>query len=197
MSTVTSALHCWIWMSACLLVPVSTFSLSATVQSGINVHLSCFASVYDNNNITAVQWSRSDLEPEYVLLYQDEQFVTDNQHPSFVNRVDLEDRQMEDGDVSLILKDVTTADNGTYECRVQLAGTNREKGAVFKGNPICSVNLRVVPPGPPDIHKKDGGFRIRVVIHPASLTVFILLVVGAIVGCVSCRKYRQRQSQSS
>uniref|UniRef100_A0AAZ1WWR2 Ig-like domain-containing protein n=1 Tax=Oreochromis aureus TaxID=47969 RepID=A0AAZ1WWR2_OREAU len=49
--------------------------------------------------------------------YQDGQFVPEDQHPSFKNRVDLQDRQMKDGDASLILKDVTIHDAGTYKCR--------------------------------------------------------------------------------
>ncbi|XP_025761621.1 butyrophilin-like protein 8 [Oreochromis niloticus] len=86
-----------------------------TAESGQNVTLTCRAS---NNNIIVVEWSRADLESEYLLLYRDEQSVPDNQHPYFKNRVDLQDRQMKDGDVSLILKNVTINDTGTYECRV-------------------------------------------------------------------------------
>ncbi|CAI5678532.1 unnamed protein product [Oreochromis niloticus] len=89
-----------------------------TAESGQDVTLTCRA---PDNNITGVEWSRADLEDEYVLLSQDEQFYPDNQHPSFKNRVDLQDRQMKDGDVSLILKDVTINDTGTYVCRVFMA----------------------------------------------------------------------------
>ncbi|KAL4008560.1 hypothetical protein ACER0C_002412 [Sarotherodon galilaeus] len=85
------------------------------VQSGQDVTLTCRA---PNKNITAVKWSRADLGDEYVLFYQAGHFDPDKQHPSFKNRVDLQDRQMKDGDVSLILKDVTINDAGTYECRV-------------------------------------------------------------------------------
>uniref|UniRef100_A0A3B4GSZ4 Ig-like domain-containing protein n=1 Tax=Pundamilia nyererei TaxID=303518 RepID=A0A3B4GSZ4_9CICH len=81
--------------------------------AGQNVILPCQA---PNYNIIVADWSRADLGSEYVLLYRDDLFVPDNQHPSFKNRVDLQDRQMKDGDVSLILKDVTINDSGAYEC---------------------------------------------------------------------------------
>ncbi|CAI5671543.1 unnamed protein product [Oreochromis niloticus] len=86
-----------------------------TAESGQDVTLTCRA---PNNNIIVVKWSRADLGDEYVFVYRDGQFVPDDQHPSSKNRVDLQDRQMKDGDVSLILKDVTINDTGTYKCRV-------------------------------------------------------------------------------
>uniref|UniRef100_A0A3P8N765 Ig-like domain-containing protein n=1 Tax=Astatotilapia calliptera TaxID=8154 RepID=A0A3P8N765_ASTCA len=105
-----------------------------TAESGQDVTLTCQA---PNNNNIVVKWSRADLEPKYVLSYWNGHFDPANQHPSFKNRVDLRDRQMKDGDVSLILKNVNTADTGTYECRVKIAETNSWK--------YITINLSVSP----------------------------------------------------
>ncbi|CAI5660387.1 unnamed protein product [Oreochromis niloticus] len=132
-----------------------------------------------NNNITAVEWSRADLKPENVLVYQDGHFDSDKQHPSFKNRVELLDRQMKDGDVSLILKDVTINDTGTYECRVNMSGGNTD--------PICIIYLSVVdPPGQTggDTGKKSGhgGLIVGLIV-----VVFVVIAV-VIVVVVNCRE---------
>ncbi|CAI5669668.1 programmed cell death 1 ligand 1 [Oreochromis niloticus] len=126
--------------------------VSADLESGQDATLTCRA---PNNNIIAVEWSRDDLGDEYVLLYRDGKFDSSNQHPSFKNRVDLQDRQMKDGDVSLILKDVTINDAGTYKCDVVQAGTVHLKV-------ITIIHLHVAPPGhtggqEKDEDNKDGG----------------------------------------
>uniref|UniRef100_A0A3B4GRY5 Ig-like domain-containing protein n=1 Tax=Pundamilia nyererei TaxID=303518 RepID=A0A3B4GRY5_9CICH len=87
-----------------------------TAVPGQDVTLTCRGP--NNDNIRSAHWSRAGLGDKYVLLYQGGQFVPDHQHPSFKNRVDLQDRQMKDGDASLILRNVSIADIGTYECRV-------------------------------------------------------------------------------
>ncbi|XP_039859952.1 putative butyrophilin subfamily 2 member A3 [Simochromis diagramma] len=110
-----------------------------TAEPGPDVTLPCRA---PNNNIIAVKWSRADLGDEYVLLYRDGRFEPDDQHPSFKNRVDLQDRQMKDGNVSLILKNMTTADNGTYECHVFMRGANRRKRGLLKTDSITTITLR-------------------------------------------------------
>ncbi|KAL4008170.1 hypothetical protein ACER0C_002022 [Sarotherodon galilaeus] len=116
---------------------------------------------------------RADLGKHYVLLYQDEQPDPEEQHPSFKNRVDLQDRQMKDGDVSLILKDVTTADSGTYECRV-FRRTSRRKRAHLDTNPISIISLSVDPPG-----KEDGVSRGHAGLM-AALSLFAVIATSAI-----------------
>uniref|UniRef100_A0A3Q2SSI6 Ig-like domain-containing protein n=1 Tax=Fundulus heteroclitus TaxID=8078 RepID=A0A3Q2SSI6_FUNHE len=93
-----------------------------------------------NHPLIVVQWNRADLGSAFVLRYRDRRFDEENQHPSFKNRVDLQDRQMKDGNVSLVLENVTANDNGTYECRVQRKGT-RER---LK---ISVISLHVLLPG--------------------------------------------------
>ncbi|CAI5671398.1 programmed cell death 1 ligand 1-like [Oreochromis aureus] len=139
MSAVASASLCWTLLSVCLLL-VSAEQKTITAESGQDVTLTCRG---PNNNITVLEWSRADLGDENVLLYHNDRFDPDDQHPSFKNRVDLQDRQMKDGDVSLILKNVTINDAGTYECRVITTGTNRRKGANLG---VSIIHLHVVPP---------------------------------------------------
>ncbi|XP_078101347.1 myelin-oligodendrocyte glycoprotein-like [Sander vitreus] len=98
------------------------------VRPGDDVTLPCQAA---DSSIRAVEWTRPDLEPEYVLLYRDGHLDPTHQHPSFKDRVDLVDRDLKDGDVSLTLKNVSSIDNGTYECRVASDGSRRKKRAVF------------------------------------------------------------------
>ncbi|XP_025760216.1 uncharacterized protein LOC112844786 [Oreochromis niloticus] len=148
-----------------------------------NVTLKCRA---PNNNITVVEWSRDDLgEEEYVLLYRNKQFDPVNQNPSFKNRVDLQDTQMKDGDVSLILKDVTSADNGTYMCCIVMAGST-------SCDPISIIYLRVVdPPGQTGGLTEDGG-KEDGVNKRFGLVAFGLFILGLIVALVIATKLSNR-----
>ncbi|CAI5671423.1 unnamed protein product [Oreochromis niloticus] len=151
-----------------------------TAEFGQDVTLTCRA---PNNNIKSVEWSRADLEDKYVLLYQDKQFVPDEQHPSFKNRVDLQDRQMKDGDVSLILKDVTINDTGTYECRVI-----QEIGQPMKL--ISIIHLHVVPPGQPGGLRVDGSVGLIV-----GLNVFAVFLVAVVIVFLIYRKHSRGSNE--
>ncbi|MEQ2314415.1 hypothetical protein AMECASPLE_011989 [Ameca splendens] len=122
-----------------------------TVEPGQNILLPCRAP--DNRPVIAAEWSRADLDPEYVFLYRDEQVVPFYQHPSFRNRVDLQDRKMKDGDVSLVLKNVTMDDRGTYECRVFQTGNKIRKRANLDSDPISIIILDVAPSPPPGVSR--------------------------------------------
>ncbi|MEQ2190003.1 hypothetical protein GOODEAATRI_031105, partial [Goodea atripinnis] len=130
-----------------------TFTLSAvsspadrrniSAEPGQSVTLPCQHP--DNYTLIAVEWSRTDLGDKYVLLYRDQQMDKSYQEPSFSDRVDLQDRLMEDGGVSLVLQDVRTYDTGTYECRVVHSGLSEAK---LNNGPICTIHLDVAPPPP-------------------------------------------------
>nr|XP_014268535.2 V-set domain containing T-cell activation inhibitor 1 [Maylandia zebra] len=151
---------------------VSADQKTITAECGQDVTLTCRAP-NSINKIIVVEWSRADLEPQHVLLQQNGQFDLENQHPSFKNRVDLQDRQMKDGDASLILKDVMINDTGTYDCRVQ---RQRESLSL-----ITSVYLHAHPPG-------QSGWKVGV-------SVSAVLLVVAVVGFLIYRKHKQQQRQ--
>lgn len=120
-----------------MLFPLSDQKVIAT-KSGQNVILPC---QNPTNKIKAVRWSRVDLEPEYLIFYRAEQFLPNNQNESSKYLVALHERQIKDGDVSLILNNVNTADNGTYVCRVFTEETRSWKS-------ISIITLSIVdPPG--------------------------------------------------
>ncbi|XP_047443603.1 matrix remodeling-associated protein 8-like isoform X1 [Mugil cephalus] len=137
MSTGTSAS---LWLTLLSVVLSVSGQINITAEPGQTVSLPCKA--LNNEPVTVVEWRRTDMkEDEYVLLYRDDQLDPENQNPSYKNRVDLQDRQMKDGDVSLILKDVTTDDSGTYTCHVH-SKTNRWKR---DADPITTIKLDVAP----------------------------------------------------
>ncbi|XP_023130013.2 ICOS ligand-like isoform X2 [Amphiprion ocellaris] len=174
MSAGTSELFCLI----CFLVCSCTAQKIITAALGQDVILPCEA---PQKNIfillTPVKWNRPGLEPEYVFFNQGKHLDPEKQHPSYKNRVDLQDKEMKDGDFSLVLKDVTMEDNGTYECWVFQRETNDWKTWSWKIE--TTINLEVVEPGDKDGGDKDGNI-IRSVLA-------VILVALASVGLLVCR----------
>ncbi|KAL4008535.1 hypothetical protein ACER0C_002387 [Sarotherodon galilaeus] len=172
MSAVTASL-CFSLVFVSFFVFVSADQTIISPKAGQNTTLQCRA---PTNNIIRLEWSRADLGDKHVLVYRDGHFLTDEQHPSFRNRVDLQDRQMKDGDVSLILKDVKINDAGTYECGVFMAETHSWKHSI--------IHLHVVPPGQTggqekDEDNKDGGKTngVKKEDLPVVLMCFLLLLL--------------------
>ncbi|KAL4008316.1 hypothetical protein ACER0C_002168 [Sarotherodon galilaeus] len=193
-------LFCWSFVSFRSLfglLEFIRFQKNITAEPGQkNVTLPCRAP--NNNNIVVLEWSRADLGEKYVLLFRDELFDPENQHPSFRNRVELLDREMKGGDVSLILKNVMINDTAAYECRVVQGGTKRRKRAVLKNvDPISIVTLKVDPPGQTGGQTEDGGKEAGSVGLIVGLSVSAVLLVAAVVGFLIYRKHKQQQSQDS
>ncbi|XP_015255933.1 PREDICTED: uncharacterized protein LOC107101496 [Cyprinodon variegatus] len=134
-----------------------------TAEPGENATLPCRTP--NNRPAIVVEWIRNETgEVKHVALYRGDRFDLDGQDSLYRNRVDLLDREMKNGDISLVLKNVTTDHTGTYECRVYQEGNKRRKRDEIKGDPICIISLDVAPPPPSgDMRglQEDGGNKDR------------------------------------
>ncbi|XP_028419351.1 CD276 antigen homolog [Perca flavescens] len=162
-----------------------------TVDPGDDVILPCRTA---DPFISVVEWSRPDLKPDTVFLYLDGHLDTDDQHPSFKDRVELVDRELKDRDVSLILKNVSRHDAGTYKCLV-ITDSRRTKGDIIDSEPIRIIRLQVTDPG-----SEDGNSSPVVLYGVLAAGVLLLVALAAVVGVLiykkrhkdkSCEKSRQ------
>ncbi|XP_075941121.1 uncharacterized protein LOC142943473 [Anarhichas minor] len=92
-------------------------SVSETVRSEQDVTLRCWTRTDDV--VILLDWNRPDLKSDgYVFFYRHERLNDDYLHPRYRGRVHLSDPEMKNGDVSVVLSNVSVNDSGTYECRV-------------------------------------------------------------------------------
>ncbi|XP_014906632.1 hepatitis A virus cellular receptor 2 homolog [Poecilia latipinna] len=143
--------HLPVVLSVIFFMLVSADQITMTAKPGDNVTLPCRAA--ENEALIAAEWSRTDLESEPLLLCRDT-IYPEGQCSCFQDQVSLQSQGH--GDVSLILKNVTTNDTGTYECRVVQMMNDRRKRSNLDIQPIRIFKLRVEP-GNEDKRKKDGG----------------------------------------
>ncbi|XP_049424332.1 butyrophilin subfamily 2 member A2-like isoform X3 [Epinephelus fuscoguttatus] len=170
-----------------------------TVHPGHDVTLRCEAG---DVSILVVEWTRPDLEPQYVLFYRDGRLEIKRQHPSFKGRVELVDRELKDGDVSLTLKNVTSRDSGTYECRVAAGGSRYSKRAIIKTDPIRVIELEVrgsekensMGGNTENEHPVNGHFP-HLYVGLAAGVVAVLLVAAAVF--LAVWRYKRRSDQRS
>lgn len=117
-----------------------------TARPGHNVILPCRAP--EDVTVDALEWTRSDLEPEeYIFLVRDGIPDTTKQHPSFKNRVELMDSELKNGNLHLIVKNVTISDTGRYECRLKDGVARLWKRAAIKNEPVSIIELEVTDSG--------------------------------------------------
>ncbi|KAL3050903.1 hypothetical protein OYC64_001222 [Pagothenia borchgrevinki] len=108
-------------------------------KPGGDVPLQCNSSTHAA--ITKLEWSRPELEEDYVFFFRDNRLSESYQDPRYRGRVELKDPEMKNGDASVLLKNVNTDDSGTYECWVITSQTRRRRAADEK--PVSSVHLIV------------------------------------------------------
>ncbi|XP_039678396.1 butyrophilin subfamily 2 member A2-like [Perca fluviatilis] len=125
--------------------------IEVTVHPGHNATLPCQAA---GSSIRAVEWTRPDLKPDTVLLYRNGRLDPTYQHPSFKGRVELVDRDLKGRDASLILKNVSSNDTGTYKCGVTTSNSTPTDSDI---DPI-TVRLQVTESaGSKDRNSSPGG----------------------------------------
>uniref|UniRef100_A0A673AGR0 Ig-like domain-containing protein n=1 Tax=Sphaeramia orbicularis TaxID=375764 RepID=A0A673AGR0_9TELE len=109
------------------------------------VHLSSYVVDFED---VAVNWTRPDLGPDqYVFFYRDGRPDPYYQHPSYRDHVDLVHSQLMGGDLSVVLKNVTTNDSGTFECRLIQELENQTEESRSESKLLSTIVLKVSDPG--------------------------------------------------
>ena len=110
------------------------------MKTGEDATLPCQA--HTGASITVIKWSRSE---EYVFFFREKRSYENYQHPSFRGRVELRDPQKKEGDASVVLKNVTAADSGPYECVVSMSSEEQRRKTTAEFRRI--VHLKVEDSG--------------------------------------------------
>ncbi|XP_044198237.1 uncharacterized protein LOC122974278 [Thunnus albacares] len=187
-------------MAALYFITVFTLFLLASnaeeikVKSGDDVSLQCQSP--RDEAITVLEWSRPEPETDgYVFFVRENRPYESYQHPSFHGRVQLRDPEMKDGDVSVILKNVTINDTGTYKCHVSVNSTeliNTTINLKVEDSGHTAGNTRTE--GDKDEGDKDGNMRGRVGLSVGlSVAAGVIVVVGFVIFMI----YRRSKKNSS
>ncbi|KAL3050934.1 hypothetical protein OYC64_001249 [Pagothenia borchgrevinki] len=138
MAALTSAQHAGLFMFLWIIGSAAARE-SLKRKSGEDVLLRCNSST--DAAITKLEWKRPELDDDYVFFFRNNRLYENYQDPRYRGRVELNDPEMKNGDASVLLKNVTVNDSGTYECWVITSQTRRRRAADEK--PVSSVHLSV------------------------------------------------------
>uniref|UniRef100_A0A8C4DLB0 Ig-like domain-containing protein n=1 Tax=Dicentrarchus labrax TaxID=13489 RepID=A0A8C4DLB0_DICLA len=108
-------------VSKVLLMVVLLEPEEVTAWSGDNVTLHCQGP--RNASISVLKWIRTDQESDQYVFFRGNSSNETSQLRSYRGRVELMDPEMKNGDASVILKNVTVNDTGTYECEISTEGS--------------------------------------------------------------------------
>ncbi|XP_026225264.1 butyrophilin-like protein 1 isoform X2 [Anabas testudineus] len=162
----------------------STFADQLTVKPGDDVVLQSQAPT--EAVIRLLEWIRPDLKSDGdVFFYRNDRSYEKYQHPSYRARVELKDPEMKNGDASVILKNVTVNDTGTYECRIISSITINERTS---SELRYIVKLAVSDSGHAAGGDEDGEKKDVAVV----LSVSVLLVVVVVVVVVSFLIFKKK-----
>ncbi|XP_038586500.1 coxsackievirus and adenovirus receptor homolog isoform X1 [Micropterus salmoides] len=168
------------------LVSASEDQQEIKVNPGQDVSLLCQGP--RNASVKLSEWIRPDLKSDgFLFFYRNERPYENYQHESFHGRVELRDPEMKDGDASVVLKNVTFSDTGTYECRI-VTNARQEIKHLIDLNVTDSDHTA----GNKDGGNKEGGNKEgfpSIVVGLSVIGVLLFVVVVYI-----CRRNRVHQS---
>uniref|UniRef100_A0A3B3CD30 Ig-like domain-containing protein n=1 Tax=Oryzias melastigma TaxID=30732 RepID=A0A3B3CD30_ORYME len=142
-----------------------------TAEPGQDVTLRCKDT--EKNKIILLEWSKTDPVNKIMFVIRNGRPLPAVQDESFKNRVSLKDPQMKDGDLSVVLENVTVDDTGTYECRVRLENDPQRNMKL-----ISTINLILpLPQGEDEDGVKDGSIRGLLGLIALPVLVVVLVVV--------------------
>lgn len=168
-------------------VPASAEGLEIKATPGDNVTMPCEAEEYVPFEL--VEWSKFEGNTENVLVYSSENSDPEIRENYYKGRLEL--KVTKNGEVPLILKNVTVEDSGTYKCYAAKQ-TTRSRRDVAPPKAISTIHLKVAPPADShhaDAHPADaprapsgrGHIGVTVGLVGAALVVVALVVVAAFI----------------
>uniref|UniRef100_A0A667Z6B4 Ig-like domain-containing protein n=1 Tax=Myripristis murdjan TaxID=586833 RepID=A0A667Z6B4_9TELE len=92
------------------------------LTAGDDVILPCRLKPAIRDFSDTVEWTREDLDPEFVHVHQGGRLVVQEQNPQYKNRTVLFVDELKNGNVSLKLFRVTISDEGRYRCFIPSIG---------------------------------------------------------------------------
>ncbi|XP_030578745.1 sodium channel subunit beta-3-like [Archocentrus centrarchus] len=164
-------------------------ALQQDVQVKLREDVTLQCQISTEETISVLKWSRADLNTDgYVYFYRNRRSYENYQHPSFHGRVKLRNPEMKDGDVSLILENVTFNDTGIYECHIAV----RKPGSSNRAHTEIShfINLtvtgethenmleqQIVERGDGNIHDEEAETRTVLITVVAAVVGFLAFLI--------------------
>ncbi|XP_067436696.1 uncharacterized protein [Thunnus thynnus] len=173
---------------------------------GDDVILPCHLDPEFNVKGLTVEWSKLKPDPSdrlsrdaYVHLYRHRQEDLDMKIPAYLNRTELFTDELERGNISLKIMNVTLADEGRYRCLVPKL-KSRVKFAIVelvvesKSDETWTTETPLHPqtPDPTDETDVKGGCYSRSALISAVMVCCILLIFGGLVGGYLFKQRRQK-----
>uniref|UniRef100_A0A667ZEU3 Ig-like domain-containing protein n=1 Tax=Myripristis murdjan TaxID=586833 RepID=A0A667ZEU3_9TELE len=87
-----------------------------------------------------VEWTRPDLNPQFVHTWREGLELLIDHHPSYKGRTSLLMAKLKDGDVSLKLSEVKLSDEGKYRCFIPSLDVHVIKKKSFVSSPFIAIN---------------------------------------------------------